>query len=263
MPDSTAAATPATPPPHPPAYFEQPECSIDTIRATGPMLVALAAAQAMAQTVGKDAENTEKHYRYATADSLVGEARRCLGAHGLSLITSWRLYDPPFDKVSTNQWADYRVVMDWRLLHGSPDGAVGEIAGTAEILAIGSAGRPPDKSLLAARTTLAGAIAMSLLQLDRAVDDEDVAGRAEPDATDRRAAPPQRAGRLSTEAKDALDAALRRLHAARRAAGHTVGGKPITLAATLADLSSEPVTTDAQAERVVEAAALAYEDLRA
>lgn len=245
-------------------FWAQPECSINwSISVLTPeMAAAWAAAQSAAQTVDKDAHNQDKGYRYAGADSLVREARRALSSVGLALVMSWRAFDRPWEKVSANQWIDWRLVCDWMVMHGSAtaDGRTARLCGTAEIVAIGSAGRPPDKSLLAARTTLAGAVAMSLVALDRSdPGDEDVSSRQEPDTH----VPPRR--RLTDEGRAIADAALRQLYQLRRNAGHQHEGKPITMARVLLDLMGEgfAVRSDEDAQAVADAAKQTFASIHA
>ena len=211
------------------------ECSFDWRGAdlTPGFLQALARAQARITTVGKDAENKDQKYRYATNDSLVGEARRALSAEGIALVSSFRVLRWTGDEVVSRrdnyvtQWIDSLVVVDFALLHGVDDGAggqgVGRLCGFASCPAICSSGRPPDKAMFAARTSALGAIAIGVASIDRAIvaPSEDIDQRA----GDEDASPRDRARRTSSrvtereaqQVRDAIASRLKTLQAVRRA----------------------------------------------
>lgn len=161
-------------------------------------LAALARAQAKLDTIGKTAWQSDQQYAYATADSIVGDVRRALSSQGISLVTSFRHWRPdggkPVPIPDSSMRIDWHVRVEWALLFGAeerqpvfapPDTAhdkgprqqvypaePGEIAflrGWCETVAIGGKGRPPDKSLYAARTSLAGYVALGVSAADRAI----------------------------------------------------------------------------------------------
>lgn len=259
MPDTDQAApavtdTPSSPPPQ---LYEQPDCAIDWERSTptAGLLAAIARGQARIETVGKSGENTHHKYHYAPADTLVGEMRRAFAAEGVGVLFSWRTYDPPFQlPKGSKQWVDWQVVLDWALVHGGEDGAIGVLRGTASIIALGDAGRGADKSMLAARTALAGALALSLAQIDRDEVDPSESTDARADEASRRESGARNERRLSPVARAKAEAALRTLLAARRTAGHRHEGRPVTPAKVFSDLMGEGWTmeTDADAAELVE-----------
>jgi hypothetical protein len=270
-PHDDAELEPAEPGPVP-TYWSPPVCAFDWAGAilTPGFLAALAAAQADVETVGKTAQNTDQNYAYAPGDALVGEIRRSFAPHGIAFLVSWRTFDRPWKIVSERggvctQWLDFEVVLDWALTFGDAEAKTAcRLTGTANLVAIGSAGRPPDKSVLAARTELAGAVAIGLGAIDRAKPpaDQDVGSRE----GDGDARPGASRGRvLTTEARDRYNAAIRRLVAARKAAGHKIGGKVPDPLSVLADLGLGEgfrVECDADADRVVAFASAAFNRLR-
>lgn len=242
---------------------------------TPAFLAAIAAGQADVETVGKSAKNTDQNYSYAPADALVEEIRSSFAPHGVAFVSSWRTFERPWRSVSkktlqngeeiVTQWLDFHVVLDWALLFGDTDANVAcRLVGTADLVAIGSAGRPPDKSVLAARTEIAGAVALGLGALDRAKVADTVGDRTGDDAAgpgDARA----RRKVLTTAAKDRMAGAIRQLAAARKAAGHRINGKPPEVLGVRDELVGPDyvVDDDASADHVTELAMAAFAKVRA
>lgn len=222
-PDTSQPAEPAPPPRNP---YRPPECSIDWSgsKLTPGLLAALARAQARIETVGKEAKAEagpgSPSFKYATADALVGAMRRAFAAEGLAFVCSWRCFDPPFEKISEKQWVDWLVVLDWAVLFGelenaSEHGFTGVLRGTAECIAIGTTGRPPDKSMFAARTMAMGAVALSLAAIDRAATPEDEDSNKRKGDDDARPA----RSKITTSARDQIAKLYNVIAAARKAAG--------------------------------------------
>jgi hypothetical protein len=199
-----------------PETYRAPVCSFhwDKAELSAPFLAALARAQADIRTVGKDATTEgavgSPKFNYATGDAIVEELRTKFAKHGISFLSGWRQLDPPaWLTISDKQWPDWTIVLDFVLLYGDAEGNVGKLPGEASCIAIGSAGRPPDKSAFAARSSLAGYVALGLGAIDRGkIDpDEDIHQRRgdEAAAGGRRESPtdPQRvnAERRKAEAK--------------------------------------------------------------
>lgn len=214
-----------------------PESSIDwgVSRLTPRFLAALAAGQAALKTEDKAAWQDQQRYNYATADAVIGQVRRAFAPQGISLVTSFRQWAPAeFTRVKeSSQWIDWHVRLDWALLFGVADygavqpatedgprelrvaGEIGLLVGWAQTVAIGSKGRPPDKSLYAARTSLSGYIALGVSALDRAIvpKSDDIDQRD--DSKGASDAPSEEVLNL----RDEIDTAMRTIKQGRRAAG--------------------------------------------
>lgn len=230
MADSDTAPVPDDDGPPPTlSTWTEPEVSLRWSEAnlSAPFLAAIARAQATLETVGKraraEAGDGAPAYDYATNDSIVGEFRRRFAAVGISLVSSWRVFERPWAKISDKQWLDFTVVVDFALLYGDAEGNTGFLPGSASSVAIGSRGRPPDKSLYAARTSIMGAVALGLGSMDRAKvsKDEDINQReGDGDASGgRRGSAPR--GRVSpeTEVRDRIAKQLAAVKSIRQAAG--------------------------------------------
>lgn len=209
--------------------------SIDWSRSnlTPDLVAALARAQATIDTVGKTALQKEKDYLYATSDVVVGAVRRAFAPQGLALVTmfSHRKPEATSTKVpDSNDRIDWIVRVDWVVMHAHatrpairtadgveldesyPGSGVGLLVGWAETVAIGGKGRPPDKSLYAARTSLAGYVALGVSAADRAVPpkSEDIEARRDAGSDER-----EEARRVRRE----IDVAMATIRESRRAAG--------------------------------------------
>lgn len=223
---------PAPEPPNP--FSEEPECTIhwDTAQLHPKFLLAMATAQASISAVGKEATaqaSKTTTYKYTTADAVIEELRRCFAPQGITFLASWANWDPPGlagRKVGENQWLDWVVRLDWGLTWSDGE-SVGLLTGVARTVAIGNNARPPDKSANAARTNLAGYVALGLGAINRAVvdPDEDINQRNDEGTTSRHDPRGEGSGRsvpLSTGLPEARAKAAKLLSAidqARRAAG--------------------------------------------
>jgi hypothetical protein len=270
-----------------PEPWVEPECSFDWPGAnlSAPFLAALARAQASITTVGKTARAEAgagaPAYDYATNDALVGELRRAFAAQGIAFVSSYRVLAPPDLRISDRQWMDWTVVLDFALLYGDvglpaatmSDGkarpeampATGWLRGHASCCAIGSAGRPPDKSLFAARTSCAGAVAIGLGAIDRAKvsKDEDINQRPHDDEATgggNRRVVSRAETNAHSNAKDRMAKALQTLTAARKAAGLPRRSYPELCAEAMGE-GFEP-TSATQADLCADALLQAAADLR-
>ncbi len=132
--------------------------------ATPDMWKALSVAQGQCRTVGKDGKNRNGNYNYASADAIVRASREPLARNGLSVIESFAALAPPEKQPEFGrQYIAARVVLTAIIGHESG----GYITATLEMDAIGSAGRPPDKAIAAARTYAKGFLLLGLLNMDR------------------------------------------------------------------------------------------------
>lgn len=153
--------------------------TIDLSRITPELAAALVKAQAAASAVGKDGTNTQRGYRYATSESITEEARKCFASAGLAFLDMWTQYDPGMSHGDIGkQFVGARVEMRWVLMH---EGG-GIIEGRADIDAVCSPARPPDKAVAAAVTYGRGFVLRGLLNLARA-DAEDVDQRRDEEQT--------------------------------------------------------------------------------
>lgn len=151
---------------------------LDASRATGALWKALAGAQGAATTVGKGGYNDHGDYAYATADSIVAEARRCLSGAGLALVVSgWSTHSRREAPKDAKQWVCCTVRIHWILGHG--DGGV--LVGWADMDAVESHRVTSNKAIGAAVTYGKGFVALGLCNLDRAVEDEHDVDRQEPE----------------------------------------------------------------------------------
>lgn len=143
---------------------------IDMSHANGELLAAWAEAQGKAMEVTKGGRNTSTGdgYKYATADSMIAEARGCREGTGLCLFSTWSSVD--FDDGSEGkQWVCAIVTVHWVMGHGSG----GYVRGTITGHAIGSKGRPPDKAVAAAATYIEGFLDRGLMRLSRGGESAD------------------------------------------------------------------------------------------
>lgn len=142
---------------------------IDTSGASPALFAALAKAQSEVSTVGKDGENKHGNYNYATAESMIREARKRLAANGLAFVASCHVCQPskaPSGDIG-KRFIYAEVVTEWRLVH--VEGAC--IAGWTEMPALANTLTPPDKAIMAASTYSRGYILRDLLMIDRAEEE--------------------------------------------------------------------------------------------
>lgn len=135
--------------------------------ASAHLFAALARAQAKAETVGKDAKNTDRGYNYATADAMARAARLAMAETGLAVFASFEVRTLPEPLRLGNQWVSEIVVEHFVLSYGDTDGNVGYVRGTATMPSVESRGRAPDKARMAAQTYMHGFVLRNLLNLDR------------------------------------------------------------------------------------------------
>lgn len=131
-----------------------------------PWCAAMAKAQAEVETVGKDGRNEEgRGYSYATGENMIRGSRTPLTSNGLAFISSW--VAEPVEQGAEgdigNQFVGAMVRVSFALTHA--DG--GYATGTANMAAICSRRRPPDKAVAATLTYLRGFILRDLLNMDR------------------------------------------------------------------------------------------------
>jgi hypothetical protein len=142
----------------------------------GPLYAAIARATARAQPVGKDAENEHHRYRYASAESLIEEARTPLALEGLCVIPTWDYaMRDALGGGKQEHFADVTVI--YRVGHA--DG--GSLTFRARTPAIRDRGRPEDKAVATALTYNLGYFLRGLLMLPRVDADHDVDQRDDRD----------------------------------------------------------------------------------
>jgi hypothetical protein len=122
------------------------------------ILAALNAATIDARDVAKNGRNRAQHYDYATAEDIIVEAKKHLGAHGLSVLAgSTQLRSGVGD-------ADAILAQQFSLVHKE----VGDLPlGEREWPIVTSDGRPFDKACASAHTALLAYFLRDLLQLAR------------------------------------------------------------------------------------------------
>ncbi len=126
---------------------------------------ALAAAQADADAVEKDARNAFHKYNYASAEAMIAESKRALSAHGLSVYPhEFRL--APADEAMGKLGAAAVLISHWFVAHATTVRG-SEIGIESQWPVIPEKGRPLDKALAAARTASLGYLLRDLLQLPR------------------------------------------------------------------------------------------------
>jgi ERF superfamily len=153
--------------------------TLDTSSANPELFAALATAQGQVQTVEKDGFNNERRYKYATGEAMIRASRTPLSANGLAFFYSWERV--PLDVVEGdtgkgdigNQFVCANVRMHFVLSHKGG----GVIRGTAELDAIASRARTPDKAVAATLTYMHGFVIRGLLGLDREDEDDDAVDR--------------------------------------------------------------------------------------
>lgn len=123
------------------------------------LAAALVAAQKAAQAVAKSSKNAFHGYKYASAESIVEEAKDALNGAGLALIaTGWEVVPSEVPSVES------KVVVRYTLVHAGSDNAW---YFTAETSIIPEKGRPQDKAEATALTYNLGYFLRGLLQIGR------------------------------------------------------------------------------------------------
>ena len=172
---------------------------------------ALAKAQAAGETIGKDEKNTQRGYKYASAENVTRGCRRPLNDHGFALISTWtaeRVEVQPGGDIG-NQFVAATVTEHFVL--GSEHGV---LKGQAVMDAIGSKARPTDNAVAATVTYMHGFVQLHLMNLDRAEEGQHaVDSREETDdfrPPQRRQAEQPKADPLRIEVRDMTKAIARR-----------------------------------------------------
>lgn len=135
------------------------------------LYAALVRAQATIKAVKKDSENTYQHYKYASAEDLIEEARKALGEHSLAVVQSaWAIDTWPPQRVesATSKGSavqtTFIILVSYQLIHES-----GEIVEYKNLPmpAIIEPARPGDKALTTALTYSLGYFLRGLLAIPR------------------------------------------------------------------------------------------------
>lgn len=152
------------------------------------LFAAIARAIATAKSVEKGSENTYHRYKYASAESLIEEARSPLAAEGVCVLpSSWRVSPREGD---SGYFADVDVT--YLVAHSGG----GSITCEARTPAIREKGRPEDKAVATALTYSLGYFLRGMLMLPRVDADHDV------DKRDDRNYEPQRGQRQDARPAD-------------------------------------------------------------
>lgn len=151
------------------------------VHPTAALFSALAKAVAASTPVSKGAENTFSRYKYASAESIIEEARGRLAAEGIAVLPKrWRIVPLPGGPVSgggkaSMHFADVEVT--YLVTHR--DGGMMECeASTPAVL---DNGRPQDKAVATALTYSLGYFLRGLLLLPRVDAEHDVDQRDDRD----------------------------------------------------------------------------------
>lgn len=183
--------------------------AIDLSTVTPDLLAALSKAQAAVGTVGKDGNNKSAGYRYASGEAMIRGSRGPLTDNGLAFFSTWtREATADAGGDIGKQFVCASVRLHWVLSHAGG----GMLSGVADMDAIGSARRPPDKAVAATLTYMRGFILRELLNMDRGDEDGDAVDARNDDQgwtprQQRRPAPPREdpraiaAKRMGEEAK--------------------------------------------------------------
>lgn len=186
---------------------------LDLSKTTPEFWASFVAAQAAVQTVGKDEKHDQRGYKYATAENMIRGTRNPLTSNGLAFLSAYERIDPvgPGGPIG-NQFVCATIRVHFAIVHTS--GAM--LRGTADMDAIGSPARPPDKAIAAATTYVRGFILRDLLNMDREEEDKDAPDKRD---DDKAAAEDQRKAADARKAKAKADAE------ARKAKAQAKGGK--------------------------------------
>lgn len=143
----------------------------------GQLASALLEAQRKAQAVGKDSTNTHQRYQYASAEAIIGEARKALNVSGLVLITlAWRLVSVAANASKDYSATAYRIDVTYKLLHQTGEWHLFECSTPV----VPGKGRPEDKAEFSALTANLAYFLRGLLLLPRldedAIDQRDDSG---------------------------------------------------------------------------------------
>lgn len=151
----------------------EPALVLDPSHGDAALFKALAECQGKMETVGKDGRNTEgRGYSYATAENMIRATRKPMASCGIAFMSTWHATDPEDGAEGDigNQFVGAVVEVHWILTHAEG----GYLQGTANMAAICSRRRPPDKAVAATLTYLRGFILRDLLNMDREETEEQV-----------------------------------------------------------------------------------------
>ena len=130
------------------------------------LYAALARARAAVKPVSHDAQNKFHGYKYTSAEAVIGECSRVLAAEGLSLVPTQFQHEPK----GGGAWS---VHTQWILVH---EGG-GQLFMARSMHAEEGKGRPADKALLVANTSLLAYQLRDLCGLQRPDTGDEVAAR--------------------------------------------------------------------------------------
>lgn len=122
------------------------------------LFAAIAKATFRAKAIEKDAENTHHHYRYASAEAVIEEARVPLAGEGVCVIQTWNV-------VHRQDSGDWFADVDCTYLVAHAEG--GWLQMTVPFPAIRGKGRPEDKAIAASLTYSLGYFLRGLIMLPR------------------------------------------------------------------------------------------------
>jgi hypothetical protein len=142
---------------------------------------ALVQAQAAAQAVAKASTNDYHGYKYASAESVIDEARHALSGAGLALLTLCYSFEPRNVENETKGGTEVVrggiVRMTYRLVHSGG----GHVEITDEMPAIPGKGRPVDKAIQVAKTASLAYVLRGITMLPRVEAGTELAGRDDKD----------------------------------------------------------------------------------
>lgn len=141
------------------------------------LYAALVQAQRLAKSVSKEGWNDYHKYKYASAETMIAEARTSLGEAGLAVLAqSWDM--DPYDNVDTKNGGTIgRMVVQYRVLHT----AGASIVSVCSTPVVSGKGKPDDKAEATALTYNFGYFMRGLLCLPRVDASEDVDQRDDRD----------------------------------------------------------------------------------
>jgi hypothetical protein len=144
------------------------------------LYAALAKAQAHARGVEKDSTNTFHRYKYASAESLIAEAKDCLSVAGLAVLPISSVVTPLERSLGDTTSKDGKVsvgaiaklLAKWLVVHAEG----GSLELSIEWPVVPESGRPIDKAVASAHTASLGYLLRDLLQLPRVEEGTDMDG---------------------------------------------------------------------------------------
>lgn len=136
---------------------------------TPKLCAALAAAQKKCKAAPKDAENTFHHFKYASAEAIIQEAKEALADSGIAPLA----FPPHMVTRGNGPTCYFFLERDVRLMHVSGE----EITMACEWPVIPDKGRPLDKAFASADTTSLAYFYRDLLMMPRSDPADEMAGR--------------------------------------------------------------------------------------